>query len=89
MIAYFIYFLVFCILSFVIYIAGKALNRGMESKKKIREQSENHIEKLNSSFKKNKTNEKFLQELNELKKLYDDGVLSEEEFKKGKDKILR
>ena len=89
MVAYFIYFLVFCILSFVIYIAGKALNRGIDSKKKMREQSKNYKKKFNLSFKNNKNDENFLKELNELKKLYDNGTLSEEEFKKGKDKILR
>ena len=87
MITYIIYFLVFCILSFVIYIAGKALNRGIESKKKMRDRSERYNKNINLSL-KNKIDDNFVTELNELKKLYDEGVLSEEEFKKGKDKIL-
>ena len=80
-IAYTIYFAVTVILVFVLYLAVKAITRGVEaknelSKEKNDELSENY-EKKNISL-----------EISELKKMYDEGTITEKEFKKAKEKIL-
>ena len=76
MIAYFIYFIVFVILLFVLSLATKAISRGIEAKNKI------------SKEKKSYKNEDIIEKINKLKKLLDQGVISKEEFKKAKEKIL-
>tara|TARA_A100001011_G_scaffold155282_1_gene163767 strand:- start:1450 stop:1701 length:252 start_codon:yes stop_codon:yes gene_type:complete len=78
-----IYFAVFVILVFVLSIAVKAITRGVEAKQFNKEQS----------LELNKDNEgqnmEVVNQLKELKNLYDNGILNEDEFKKAKDKILK
>ncbi len=77
---YLIYFLITLIFIFLIYIAFKAGSRGMEAKNKIAddlEQSEESAKNLNIS-----------NEIEKLKKLYDEGALSKEEFEKAKEKVI-
>tara|TARA_Y100001970_G_scaffold198375_1_gene241369 strand:- start:23163 stop:23411 length:249 start_codon:yes stop_codon:yes gene_type:complete len=77
---YLIYFLITLIFIFLIYIAFKAGSRGMEAKNKIAddlEQSEESVKNLNIS-----------NEIEKLKKLYDEGALSKEEFEKAKEKVI-
>ena len=77
---YLIYFLIILIFIFLIYIAFKAGSRGMEAKNKIAddlEQSEESVKNLNIS-----------NEIEKLKKLYDEGALSKEEFEKAKEKVI-
>tara|TARA_B100000242_G_C43032008_1_gene480888 strand:+ start:349 stop:597 length:249 start_codon:yes stop_codon:yes gene_type:complete len=81
MIANIIYIVVATILIFVLYLAVKAITRGVEAKSELRELSK---EKEESSSEKNDIDEKLLK----LKKMYDDGILTEDEFKKAKEKIL-
>ena len=81
MIANIIYIVVATILIFVLYLAVKAITRGVEAKSELRELSK---EKEESSSEKNDIDEKLLK----LKKMYDDGILTKEEFKKAKEKIL-
>ncbi len=83
MLTYIIYISVFLILAFVLSIAVKAITRGVEAKQIIKE--EKNLEFQN--IKQNQNLEVTIQ-IKELKKLYDEGVLSEDEFKKAKDKIL-
>ena len=83
MLTYIIYFSVFLILAFVLSIAVKAITRGVEAKQIIKE--EKNLEFQN--IKQNQNSEVTIQ-IKELKELYDKGVLSEDEFKKAKDKIL-
>ena len=74
-----IFILIALILLFVLYLAVKAITRGVEAKND-----------LNSN---NETNEdsstKLSNEIIKIKKLHDDGVLNDEEYKKAKDKILK
>ena len=83
MLTYIIYISVFLILAFVLSIAVKAITRGVEAKQIIKE--EKNLEFQN--IKQNQNSEVTIQ-IKELKELYDKGVLSEDEFKKAKDKIL-
>ena len=74
-----IFILIAFILLFVLYLAVKAITRGVEAKNDLK--SENEILEDNSS--------NLSSELIKIKKLYDEGILSDEEYKKAKDKILK
>lgn len=81
MIANIIYFLVAAILIFVLILAVKAITRGVEAKSELRAEKDSEempILKNNIS-----------DELAKIDKLYKDGIISEEEFKKAKDKVLK
>ena len=78
-----IYFIVFLILAFVLSIAVKAITRGVEAKQIIKDEKNlehnNEIESQSSEI---------INQIKELKDLHDKGVLSDDEFKKAKDKLL-
>ena len=84
MIANIIYLTVFIILVFVLSIAVKAITRGVEAKQIIKEEKN-----LDFNVENEKQNSHFVNEIKELKDLYEKGILNEEEFKKAKDKILK
>ena len=79
-----IYLTVFVILAFVLSIAVKAITRGVEAKQLIKD--EKNLELNNES--ENQSLE-IIDQIKELKDLYDKGVLNDEEFKKAKDKLLK
>ncbi len=79
-----IYLAVFIILVFVLNIAVKAITRGVEAKQIIKD--EKNIE-LNDGNKNE--NLEIISQIKELKKLHEQGVLSEGEFIKAKDKLLK
>ena len=88
MITYFIYFIVFLILSFVIIIAVKAITRGIEAKDNIKSnlnEKEKDDDILN--FEEEKQSD-LVKKIKELNSLHDQGVLNKEEFEKAKKKIL-
>ena len=81
MIANIIYFVVAAILIFVLILAVKAITRGVEAKSELRAEKESEempVIKNNIS-----------DELAKIDQLYKDGIISEEEFKKAKDKVLK
>tara|TARA_Y100000996_G_scaffold368505_1_gene314916 strand:+ start:894 stop:1148 length:255 start_codon:yes stop_codon:yes gene_type:complete len=78
-----IYITVFAILVFVLSIAVKAITRGVEAKQIIKEEKDLDLNKENQ----NQTLE-VIDQIKELKELHDKGILSDEEFKKAKEKIL-
>ncbi len=81
MIANIIYLVVAFILIFVLYLAVKAITRGVEAKSELsKEKEENEIGELKQDLSI---------EISKLKKMYDDGVITHEEFKKAKEKILK
>ena len=79
-----IYFTVFIILVFVLSIAVKAITRGVEAKQIIKEEKDLDLNEDN----KNK-NLEIINQIKELKELYDKGIINDEEFQKAKDKILK
>tara|TARA_Y100000741_G_C17813190_1_gene378937 strand:+ start:212 stop:463 length:252 start_codon:yes stop_codon:yes gene_type:complete len=81
MIIYFVYFLIVLIFIFLIYTTFKALSRGMEAKNNI---DDNDLK--SSQEKKNNIN--IASDLEKLRKLYNQGVLSKDEFERAKDKII-
>ena len=88
MLANIIYFTVFIILVFVLSIAVKAITRGVEAKQTIKENRNLDFKKENENQSRNQ-NLEIVDQIKELKKLYNEGILSEEEFKKAKDKMLK
>ena len=79
-----IYFLVFIILAFVLSIAVKAITRGVEAKQIIKDEKNNQImdENENHDF-------EVINKIKELKNLHDQKILTDDEFKKAKEKILK
>ena len=77
--------LVIPIFAFVLYLGGNAIMKGMSAKNanKEDENSENNEIKNPSEVKKNLS-----EELNKLNNLLTEGVLTQEEFKKAKKKLL-
>ena len=84
MLANIIYLLVFIILVFVLSIAVKAITRGVEAKQTIKEEKNFRV---NNEYESQDL--EIINQLKELKKLYDNGVINEDEFKKAKEKILK
>ena len=77
-----VYILIGLILCFVLYIAFRAINTGMEAKKANKD--------LENSDKTSLDNQQddLIKKLNELKELHEKKILSDEEFIAAKKKIL-
>ena len=84
MLANFIYFTVFIILAFVLSIAVKAITRGVEAKQVIKDEKNLELNKEKES-----QSLEIIDQIKELKDLYDKGVINDDEFKKAKDKLLK
>ena len=80
MLANIIYVVVAIILIFVLYLAVKAITRGVEAKSELsKEKNESDMNEIKNDLSI---------EISKLKKMYDDGVITQEEFIKAKEKIL-
>ena len=84
MLANIIYLAVFVILAFVLSIAVKAITRGVEAKQLIKDEKNLELNKENEN-----QSLEIIDQIKELKKLNEKGVLNDEEFKKAKDKLLK
>ena len=80
MIANIIYITVAVILIFVLYLAVQAITRGVEAKSELRDEKNS----LTQSSEEN-----ISEELTKIKKLHEEGIINDEEFKKAKEKILK
>ena len=74
-----IFILIALILLFVLYLAVKAITRGVEAKNDLNSEIETYEDNYSN----------LSNEIIKIKKLHDDGVLNDEEYKKAKDKILK
>ena len=81
-----IYIAVFLILAFVLSIAVKAITRGVEAKQIIKD--EKNLD-LQNEYEKESQNSDVINDLKELKDLYNKKIINEDEFKKAKEKILK
>ena len=79
-----IYLAVFVILVFVLSIAVKAITRGVEAKQIIKDEKNFDLDSEKSI-----QNTEVVDQIKELKNLHEKGVLSEDEFRKAKEKILK
>ena len=76
-----VYTLIGLILCFVLYIAFRAINTGMEAKKANKDLDNSNNISLDNQ-------EDLIKKLNELKELHEKKILSDEEFAIAKKKIL-
>ena len=76
-----VYTLIGLILCFVLYIAFRAINTGMEAKKANKDLENSDNTSLDNQ-------EDLIKKLNELKELHEKKILSDEEFAAAKKKIL-
>ena len=76
----------------VIYIAAKPISMGIEARRNIKDQNLNDEDSLKDEFKKdnvnNSKNFQISDELIKLNKLKVDGIITETEYEKAKDKLL-
>ena len=79
-----IYLTVFIILVFVLSIAVKAITRGVEAKQTLKEEKNLESNNINENL-----NQDVINQIKELKELYDKKIINEDEFKKAKEKILK
>ena len=77
-----VYIGIACILIFVSYLAIKAISRGIEARSEMKKNNNNIFNKKNNQ-------DNLSSEILKLKKMYEDGVISDEEFKKAKEKLLK
>ena len=84
MITNIIYLAVFVILVFVLSIAVKAITRGVEAKQIIKDEKNSDLDSEKSI-----QNLEVVDQIKELKNLHEKGVLSDDEFRKAKEKILK
>ena len=81
MITSIVYTLIGLILCFVLYIAFRAINTGMEAKKANKNLESSQNDSLDNE-------EDLVKKLTELKELHERKILSDEEFASAKKKIL-
>ena len=91
MLNYLVFGIAIIIFATVIIISGKAISRGIEAKQNMKHKSEN--EKITTSNTEenaniSNSNPNFIDQINDLNKLKEKGIISDEEFKKAKEKIL-
>ena len=75
----------------VIYISAKPISMGIEARRNIKDKEEINEDEIDSNKNElpSETNEKNISdEIIKLNKLMNDGILTEEEYKKAKKKLL-
>ena len=91
MLNYLVFGIAIIIFATVIIISGKAISRGIEAKQNMKHKSED--EKIAISDTEENANilnshPNLIDQINDLNKLKEQGIISDEEFKKAKEKIL-
>ena len=91
MLNYLVFGIAIIIFATVIIISGRAISRGIEAKQNMKHKSED--EKISISDTEENTNisnsnPSLIDQINDLNKLKEQGIISDEEFKKAKEKIL-
>ena len=91
MLNYLVFGIAIIIFATVIIISGKAISRGIEAKQNLKDKSEDE-KKIISDTEQNpnisNSNSNLIDQINDLNKLKEQGIISDEEFKKAKEKIL-
>ena len=75
----------------VIFISAKPISMGIEARSNINNKSDNNVEgkeELIENYDKNIDKNSISDEITKLNDLKNEGILSEEEYKKAKEKIL-
>lgn len=91
MLNYLVFGIAIIIFATVIIISGKAISRGIEAKQNMKDKPEDeNISKSDIEENANalNSNPNLIDQINDLNKLKEQGIISDEEFKKAKEKIL-
>ena len=91
MLNYLVFVIAIIIFATVIIISGKAISRGIEAKQNMKVKSEDEKKSLgdiDENVNTSKPNLNLIDQINDLNKLKEQGIISDEEFKKAKEKIL-
>ncbi len=91
MLNYLVFGIAIIIFATVIIISGKAISRGIEAKQNMKDKSEDEkilISDIEKNTKNSNSNSNIIDQINDLNALKEQGIISEEEFKKAKEKIL-
>ena len=91
MLNYLVFGIAIIIFATVIMISGKAIRRGIEAKQNMKNKSEDEkiaISNIEENENISNSNSNLIDQINDLNKLKEQGIISDEEFKKAKDKIL-
>ena len=91
MLNYLVFGIAIIIFAIVIIISGKAISRGIEAKQNMKDQYEDEkiaISDTEENVKISNSNLNLIDQINDLNKLKEQGIISDEEFKKAKEKIL-
>ena len=86
MISYLVIGICLFLLLLVIYISAKPISMGIEARRNLKD--ENSQNEDVETFNENSKDLSLSDELMQLNKLKEDGVLTEEEYKKAKEKLL-
>ena len=91
MLNYLVFVIAIVIFATVIIISGKAISRGIEAKQNMKDKPEDEkvgISDTEQNVKIPNSNSNLIDQINDLNKLKERGIISDEEFKKAKEKIL-
>ena len=91
MLNYLVFGIAIIIFATVIIISGKAISRGIEAKQNMKNKSEDEkiaISDTEENANIFNSNPNLIDQINDLNKLKEQGIISDEEFKKAKEKIL-
>ena len=91
MLNYLVFVIAIIIFATVIIISGKAISRGIEAKQNMKVKSEDEkisLSDVEENANTSKSNINLIDQINDLNKLKEQGIISDEEFKKAKEKIL-
>ena len=91
MLNYLVFGIAIIIFATVIIISGKAISRGIEAKQNMKDKPQDEkISKSDTEENANTSNfnPNLIDQINDLNKLKEQGIISDEEFKKAKEKIL-
>ena len=91
MLNYLVFGIAIMIFATVIIISGKAISRGIEAKQNMKDKYEDEkiaISDIEENSNTSNTNSNLIDQINDLNKLKEQGIISDDEFKKAKEKIL-
>ena len=91
MLNYLVFGIAIMIYATVIKISGKAISRGIEAKQNKKDKYEDEkiaISDIEENSNTSNTNSNLIDQINDLNKLKEQGIISDDEFKKAKEKIL-
>ena len=91
MLNYLVFGIAIIIFATVIIISGKAISRGIEAKQNMKNKSEDEktaISDIEENTNNSNSNSNLIDQINDLNNLKEQGIISDEEFKKAKEKIL-